>query len=200
MLGSFTTFFTHRRARPAAPVAAALLAVLWPLAVWSGSPREEVNAAIDKLLTARSYEATMVSADGRQLQQLEFAAPGRYRIRRAGAEQIVVGDVLYQERNGMRMEVPLPQDVLTQWRDPARLVEHAEGMTVTAAGDEPVAGTPARKYRIASSKPEPGPLTVWIGQDGYPVQILAGSTRDGVPTLIRYARFNDPEIRIAPPK
>ena len=25
-------------------------------------------------------------------------------------------------------------------------------------------------------------------------------TRDGVPTLIRYARFNDPEIRIAPPK
>ena len=196
MLGLFTDFFTRGRERAAACVVLAL----WPLAVWSGSPREEVNAAIDKLLTTRSYEATMVSADGRKLQQLEFVAPGRYRIRRAGTEQIVVGDVLYQERNGMRMEVPLPQDVLTQWRDPARLVEHAKDMGVTAAGDEPVAGTPARKYRISRSGSQPGPLTVWIGADGYPVQILATSAGESVPTLIRYARFNDPEIRIQPPK
>lgn len=200
MLGSFTKLFTHYRARPALWGVVALLAVLWPFAVWSGSPSDEVNAAIDKLLTARSFMATMVTADGRQLQQLEYVAPGRYRIRSSGKEYIIVGDLLYPGGNGPVQAMPVPQDVLTHWRDPARLVEHAEGMAVTAVGEDTVAGQPARKYRVATPRPQPGPITVWIGADGYPVQILAATDDIGPLLLIRYARFNDPGFRIDLPK
>lgn len=200
MLGSFSAIFTHRRARPAACIMAALLALSWPLAVWAGSPREEVNAAIDKLLAARSFVATIVTADGRQLQQLEFVAPGRYRIRSNGTEQIIIGDMLYTGDGGPLQAVPLPQDALQRWRDPARLVEHADGMAVIAVGEDTVAGFPTRKYRIATARPQPGPLTVWIDAGGFPLQILAATDTTGPLTLIRYGRFNDPEIRIQPPK
>ncbi len=200
MLGLFARFLSRAATRPARWRAAALLAVLWPFAVWSGSPSDEVNAAIDKLLTARSFMATMVTADGRQLRQLEFVAPGRYRIRSSGTEQIIVGDLLYPGGDGPLQALPVPQDVLTQWRDPARLVEYAEDMAVTAVGEDTVAGQPARKYRVATARPQPGPITVWIGADGYPLQILAATDAVGPLLLIRYARFNDPGFRIDVPK
>lgn len=172
------------------------MAVLLPAAVWSADPREEVNAAIDRLLTARSYQASMVSADGRVQQQLEFEAPGRYRIRSGGDEFVIIGDVLY--RNGATVRVPLPQDVLTRWRDPARLAEQPADMDVVVLSDETVAGVPARKYRIHRPQRAPGLLLLWVGGDGYPVQILTRGAA-GAATLIRYSRFNDPAIDVEPP-
>lgn len=188
----------HAERTPATRLAA-LMAVLLPAAVWSAGPREEVNAAIDKLLTARSYQASMVSADGRLQQQLEFEAPGRYRIRNHGEELVIVGDVLHRERDGAIEQVPLPQDVLTRWRDPARLAEQPADMDVVVLDDETVAGVPARKYRIHRAQSAPGLLLLWVRSDGYPVQILTRSVTGAAATLIRYSRFNDPAIDIEPP-
>jgi hypothetical protein len=176
-----------------------LVVVLLPAAVWSTDPREEVNAAVDRLLTARSYQASMVSADGRVQQKLEFEAPGRYRIHSDGEELVVIGDVLYRRRDGTTVQAPLPQDVLTRWRDPARLAEQPADMDVVVLGDETVAGRAARKYRIHRSRTAPGLLLLWIGGDGYPVQILTRGAAGGA-TLIRYTRFNDPAIDIEPPR
>jgi hypothetical protein len=184
---------------PAMP-AAALVAALLPAAVWSAGPREEVNAAIDKLLTARSYQASIVTADGKVQQQLEFEAPGRYRIRSGGSELVIVGDVLYQRRDGTTVQVPLPQDTLTRWRDPAQLVEQSADMDVVVLSDETVAGAVARKYRLHRAGSASGLLLLWVGGDGYPVQILTRGTTGAAATLIRYSQFNDPAIDIEPPK
>lgn len=178
--------------------AVALVAMLLPAAVWSADPRDEVNAAVDKLLTARSYQASLVSADGRVQQQLEFEAPGRYRIRSGGEVLVIVGDVLY--RNGASTQLPLPQDTLTRWRDPARLAEHPADMDVVVLSDETVAGVRARKYRIHRPHSAPGLLLLWVGGDGYPVQILTRGAAGTAATLIRYSRFNDPAIEIEPPR
>lgn len=199
MLESATPLHRPRRC-PALPRLTAWLAAWLPLAVWAADPREEVNAAVDKLLTARSYQAALVSADGRVQQQLEFEAPGRYRIRSGGEELVVIGDVLHRRRDGATVQVPLPQDVLTRWRDPARLVERLEEMDVALVGEEAVAGVPARRYRIDARPPATGGLALWVGVDGYPVQILARSTAEAPAALIRYARFNDPAIDVEPPR
>ncbi|GHA82731.1 hypothetical protein [Cognatilysobacter bugurensis] len=178
----------------------AWLGVWLPLAVWAADPREEVNAAVDKLLTARSYQAALVSADGSVQQRLEFEAPGRYRIRTGGEDLVVIGDVLHRQRDGATAQAPLPQEVLTRWRDPARLAERVNDMDIAVVGDEAVAGVPARKYRIDTRPPAVGGLVLWVGIDGYPVQILARGA-PGVPaTLIRYARFNDATIDVEPPR
>lgn len=191
----------HRLRRcPVLPRLVAWLVAWLPLAVWSADPREEVNAAVDKLLTARSYQAALVSADGRVQQRLEFEAPGRYRIRSGGEDLVVIGDVLHRRRDGVTVQAPLPQDVLTRWRDPARLAERVEQMDVAVVGDEVVAGVPARKYRIDARPPAVDGLVLWIGVDGYPVQILARGTADAPATLVRYARFNDPAIKVQPPR
>jgi hypothetical protein len=183
----------------AMPVAA-LVAMLLPAAVWSAGPREEVNAAIDKLLTARSYQASIVTADGKVQQQLEFEAPGRYHIRSGGNELVIVGDVLYQRRDGTTVQVPLPQDTLTRWRDPAQLAAQSADMDVVVLSDETVAGVAARKYRIHRPRSAAGLLLLWVDGDGYPVQILTRGAAGAAATLIRYSRFNDPAIDIEPPK
>lgn len=185
--------------RPLARRLAALAAVLLSSPVWSAGPREEVNAAIDKLLTARSYQASLVSSDGRVQQQLEFEAPGRYRIRTGGEQLVVVGDVLYRQRDGKTVQAPLPQDVLTRWRDPARLAEHADQMEVVVLGEEAVAGVQARKYRIERSPSADASVLLWVAGTGYPVQILARGGAGTAATLIRYSRFNDPAIDVEPP-
>lgn len=179
---------------------AAWLGLWLPLAVWAADPREEVNAAVDKLLTARSYQASLVSADGSVQQRLEFEAPGRYRIRTGGEDLVVIGDVLHRKRDGTTVQVPLPQDVLTRWRDPARLAERMKDMDIALMGDEAVSGMPTRKYRIDARPPAVGGLVLWVGIDGYPVQILARGATGTPATLIRYARFNDTTIDIEPPR
>lgn len=176
-----------------------VLAIL-PRAVWAEGPREEVNAAIDRLSAARSFVATFSGQGGRLEHELEYAAPGRYRIRGGGAVQTIVGDVLMLERDGERQQGRLPQDTLARWRDPANLVEQAGAMDVTALDDEIVGGQPARRYRIALPAPAPTVL-MWIGTDGYPLQLaLAGAPGREEPLVIRYARFNAPDIRIDLPR
>ncbi|MFC0676627.1 hypothetical protein ACFFGH_02010 [Lysobacter korlensis] len=185
--------------RPRARRLAALVGMLLSSPVWSAGPREEVNAAIDKLLTARSYHASLVSSDGRVQQQLEFEAPGRYRIRTGGEQLVVIGDQLYRQLDGKAVQAPLPQDVLTRWRDPARLAEHADRMEVVVLSEETVAGVQARKFRIQRDPAGEASVLLWVAGTGYPVQILTQETPDGAATLVRYSRFNDAAIDVEPP-
>jgi hypothetical protein len=113
---------------------------------------------------------------------------------------VVIGDVLHRKRDGATVQVPLPQDVLTRWRDPARLAERMKDMDIAVVGDEAVAGVNARKYRIDARPPAVGGLVLWVDVDGYPVQILARGATGTSATLIRYARFNDTTIDIEPPR
>ena len=173
-------------------------------AVSRAGPREDVNAAIDKFLAVRSFHADMATTGANPASsQLDFVAPGRYRMRAAGSdEQIVIGDTMFMQVAGRLAPMPMPEGTLSQWRDPARLADGAADMTVTALGDEPVDGRPARKFLIDQAIPKPATLTLWIGNDGYPLQVVArGDARgQGVTTTIHYSRFNDPAIRIDAPK
>lgn len=179
------------------------LAALAAPVCWAG-PREEVNESIAKFAAARSYHADMEIAGATPVTgQLDFVAPDRYRMSMSGmGEQTIIGDTMHLNIQGQTMQVPLPKGTLSQWRDPARLAENASSMTVTALGSEALDGEAAKKYRVEHTQPRPSTMTLWIGADGYPRQILAtgqGQAGETVTTTIRYSRFNDPDIRIEAP-
>lgn len=185
-------------------VLAALLA-----SVAGAGPREEVNAAIDKFLAARSFHASMTMSGARPMSHLlDFVAPGRYRMRMPGmGDQTIIGDTMFLNIAGnggpaKTLKVPMPKGTLSQWRDPARLADNAAGMSVTALGEVLVGGAPAKKYRVVHSKPQPSTMTLWVGRDGYPLQIVSSGQAEGqnVTTTIRYSRFNDPSIKVPVPQ
>ena len=75
-------------------------------------------------------------------------------------------------------------------------------MSVTALGEEAIGDAPTRKYRVDHTKPQPSTLTLWIGRDGYPLQIVSSGSEQEQPvtSTIRYSRFNDTTIRVDAPK
>ncbi len=187
---------------------AIVLAALLASVSWAG-PREEVNASIDKFLAARSFHASMTMSGVRPMShQLDFVAPGRYRMRMPGmGDQTIIGDTMFLSVPGNGgpakvLKVPMPKGTLSQWRDPARLADNAAGMSVTALGEALVGSAPAKKYRVAHSKPQPSTMTLWVGRDGYPLQIVSSGKAQGqtVTTTIRYSRFNDRTITVAVPQ
>src|SRR4249919_2347403 len=56
--------------------------------------------------------------------------------------------------------------------------------------------------RFAGMRPHPSESTLWVGADGYPLKIEVTGDANGqvARTSIRYSRFNDPAIRIDPPR
>lgn len=189
-------------ARSPATAVAEVAAALDPLA----DPRAEVEASMRKFIAARSYHASMHldgGADGSMTNELDFVAPDRYRLvmPRLGT-QVIIGDTMYMQVQGQSMKMPLPEGTLGQWRDPARLEQDRAGTTVRALGPEAVDGTPARKYLVHHANPEPVDVTMWIGDDDLPLQVQVAGTAQGrsATTTIRYSRFDDPAIEIAPPQ
>lgn len=185
-----------------------VLAGLLAAVSWAG-PREDVNASIDKFLAARSFHADMRTSGPKPMaHQLDFVAPGRYRMRMPGmGDQYIIGDTMFlsipgRSGPGRTLRVPMPKGTLSQWRDPARLAENAAGMSVSALGEDMVGSARATKYRVVHSKPQPSTMTLWVGRDGYPLQILTSGNAQGqrMITTIRYSRFNDPTIRVDAPK
>jgi outer membrane lipoprotein-sorting protein len=166
-------------------------------------PKEDVTAAMQKLLAARSWHATMkVSGAQSMTNELDFVAPDRFRIAIEGlGTQYIIGDTMVMTMQGKTMRVPLQKDMLGQYRDPARLREHNATMTVQALGKDVVAGKPARKYRVRNPKDGDLDVLMWIGGNGYPIQIQVDGKAQGQAstTLIRYSRFNDPTIRVSAP-
>lgn len=185
--------------RPSLLVAAALLSVA---CIAHGGPREDVKAAMQKFIAARSYHVTM-STSGPQAMttEAEFVAPDRYRLQTPAGTQVIIGDTMHMSMQGRTMQVPMPEGTLTQWRDPGNLRKHEATMTVEALGADVMQGKPAKKYRVTNTQPQPSTSTMWVGADGYPLQVRATSSSQGKPVTvtIRYSRFNDPTLKIAAP-
>ncbi|MCY7354667.1 MAG: hypothetical protein LH470_06250 [Lysobacter sp.] len=165
--------------------------------------KDEIKAAINKFSKAKSYHVSMRHSDKQgPATEADFAAPDRIRMKMPMGTQVIIGDTMYMQMGGKTMKVPMPKGTLTQWRDPANIAKYEATMTVKALGIELVDGKPAKKYRVSNTQPQPNTSTMWIGGNGYPLQIKVDSKvlDKVVGTTIRYSRFNDPTIRINPPK
>jgi hypothetical protein len=168
--------------------------------------RAEVKAAMEKVLAARSFHATMRikgGAQGMMINEMDFVAPDRYRIAMPNVgTQTVIGDTMYMSMHGRTAKVPMPKGTLTQWRDPARMAENEATMTVTAQGTDTVGTEPSRKYLIHHTQPQPIDVLMWVGNDGRPLQLEVSSTMQGskVETSVRYSHYDDPSIVIDAPK
>ncbi len=186
---------------PSRPSVLPALFLLLSAATAQAGAREEVGAAMQKFLAARSYHVEM-QHDGTQpmTTTVDFVAPDRYRLTSPMGTQTIVGDTMVMTMQGRSMRVPLPKGTLTQWRDPAQMDKHRDTLSIEALGAAMLDGKPARKYRMVNSKPRSESL-MWVGADGYPHRIEATAQMQGKPvtTTLRYSRFNDPTIKIAAP-
>ena len=169
----------------------------------AGSAADEVKASMDRFLAARSFHATM-HMEGAQTMtnEMDFVAPDRYRMHMPAGTQVIIGDTLYMEAKGKRMQVPLPAGTISQWRDPLKIQENKEGLSVEAQGTESIDGKTARKYLVRNTVPENTEFTYWMDDNGLPLQLQHKGESQGKPysMTLRYSRFDDPAIRIdAPP-
>lgn len=166
------------------------------------TPAAEVQAAMEKLAGARSYQAT-ITHDGpaKATTTAYYVAPDRFRREMPGMTQVVIGDTLHVTERGASKQLPVPEGMLARWRDPANVRQQPATLEVESIGSEAVDGEPATKYRVERSQPQPARSLVWIGADGRPLQMQVAGMSQGRPvtTTIRYSRFDDPGIRIDAP-
>ena len=177
------------------PVAAVARAVL-------PDAKGQVVDAMRKFAGVRSYHASMHLSGGPRgpmTNELDFVAPDRFRMELAGmGTQVIVGDTMYMSAGGRTMKVPMPAGTLTQWRDPARLGEAEANMTVDDQGSDSVDGQSATKYVVHVTRPKETTTTLWIGDAGLPLQLLAHNAMGDA--TIKYSRFDDPSIAIEAPQ
>ena len=187
---------------PAPSKLAEAAASLNPLA----SPKDEIIAAMRRFMAVDSYHASMQITGGLQgeiTNEIDFVAPDRFRMAMAGVgTQTIIGDSLYMDMQGRTIKTALPKGTLGQWRDPARLDENEATMTVQAQGSNSSDGVATDKYLVHHTRPQPSDVTIWIGEEGLPVQMQVDGTaqNQATRTTIRYSRFNDPAMKIEPPQ
>lgn len=184
-----------------APLAIALMLSLACGTALAG-PREEISAAMEKMLAAKSWHATMdLKGPHSMSNQLDYVAPDRFRINMGDmGTQYIIGNTMHMSVRGQSMQLPLPKGTLDQYRDPGKLKANNATMTVQALGNDLLAGKPARKYRVRNPKDGTDAL-MWISGDGYPAQVKVEGKAQGqaTTTTIRYSRFNDPTIKVSAP-
>ncbi|TKR30478.1 hypothetical protein FCE95_10180 [Luteimonas gilva] len=194
-------------AQESAPAAAPSPVAAAAEALAPTSPKDEIKAAMAAFLEAKSFHADMEIDNpqmpgGKMKATMDFVAPDRYRMQMPMGTQTIVGDTLYMTMQGKTMKVPMQKDQLAQWRDPGKINEHEATMTVEAQGSDAVDGTPARKYAVRNTQPQPVEMTLWVSEAHLPLQILNRMEMQGksVETRIRYSRYNDASIKIDPPQ
>lgn len=171
-----------------------------PMAV----PADAVKASMDKFLSAKSFHVTM-HMEGAQAMtnEMDFVAPNRYRMQMPQVgTQIIIGDTMYMETNGRKVKIPLPAGTISQWRDPMKIQENKAGLSIEALGNETLDGQAASRYRVRNTLPEPSEFTLWIGENGLPLQLLQQGQSQGKPytMTLHYSRFDDPTIAIDLPQ
>ena len=157
---------------------------------------------MDKFLAARSFHATLhMQGTQTMTTAMDFVAPDRYRMQMPVGTQVIIGDTMYMQAQGRQMQVPLPAGSISQWRDPLKLQENKEGLSVEAQGSETIDGQTARKYLVRNTLPESTEFTYWIGDNGLPLQLQHTGESQGKPysMILRYSRLDDPAIRIDVP-
>jgi len=163
----------------------------------------EIKAVMANFLAAKSYHATMTHRGGPQpmTSEIDFVAPDRYRMTTPAGTQYVIGDTMIMNVEGRSMRLPMPKGTLN-FRDPAKLAENEATLVIEALGNESLHGHAAKKYRMRNTGSPPTESILWVGADGYPLQIQVRGTaqQTAFTSTIRYSRFNDPTLEIDPPR
>lgn len=166
---------------------------------WAG-PKEEVVAAVDKFLAAKSYHAVMSMGPGPGT-ETDFVAPDRMRVKMGTmGEQIMIGNTLYLTMQGKTSKQAAPNGGITQLRTRDKILGNLATLKVTAAGTENLGGVATKKYKIDNTQPKSS-STFWVNADGYPVQSVNIADVNGkqYTSTLKYSRFNDPSIKIPVP-
>ena len=88
--------------QPNPPLAVAgLLALLLANGIVHAGPKEQVTAAMQKFLSAKSYQASMRHEGAPPTSiSMQFEAPDRYRMETPAGTQTIVGDTMYMQAGG----------------------------------------------------------------------------------------------------
>ncbi|KAF1712039.1 hypothetical protein CSC70_00445 [Pseudoxanthomonas kalamensis DSM 18571] len=167
-------------------------------------PKQKVAASMQAFLGVDSFHAIMVMEGPQSMtSELDYVAPDRYRMSMPMGTQVIIGNTMYLQADGQKvtLPLPLPRDSLNQWRDPLKLEENRARLEVSDLGKDAVEGQPAHKYRVGHGPSQNEELTLWIAEDGLPLQLVNTGQAQGKPyrMTIRYGRYNDPDIRIDSP-
>jgi outer membrane lipoprotein-sorting protein len=168
--------------------------------------RQDLHTAYEHNLKVKSYRATMLDlTSNRQMSVVEFQAPDRYRVTAPGRPpSLMIGDSMYMDMHGKVMKIPLPRQMLGQYRNEAAMKDLEKGAPVESLGAGLVGKEPARKYRFRSAAGQPDSTsTVWVGvRSGNVLQVETSGKNAGRPFAMRvlYSDFNSPSIRIDPPR
>ena len=171
--------------------------------------REAVNASMARFRQLRSFHASMRiegAPQGALQNEMDFVAPDRYRMRMRGpgmeVTQTLVGDTMYMTHDGQTIEVPVPAGMMEKFRDPAWMAKQQEGASFESQGRDTLDGQPAHKVLMRQTQPAPADVTLWLGDDGLPLQAIVRGEAEGRPTTttIRYSRFDDPTLTVEPPQ
>ncbi|QWP78282.1 hypothetical protein J5226_07775 [Lysobacter sp. K5869] len=166
-------------------------------------PKEEVVAAVDKFLAAKSYHASMSMGPGAAT-ETDFVAPDRMRVKLGTmGDQILIGNTMYMTLQGKTSKQPAPGGGVAATRSREKVLGNLQTLKVTALGDEALAGVATKKYKVENSQPNKTSSTFWVAAaTGYPMQAVNVAEVGGkaYTSTLKYSRYNDPSIKIeAPP-
>ena len=191
------------------PATAELVATTPPAtapATTDPAAHDAVVAAMRKLSTLRSYRVTILDSDGQKASvpnKLDYVAPDRYRMETPGmAAQVVIGDTLYTTVDGRTKASPAPVGTTSKWRGPMDFLATGTNFTVEAGANRFVFGIPSLEYRIRVAEPVASEMSLWIGPNGLPVKLESKAQPGGNPlsTVRKYSHYDNPTIKIDPPK
>ncbi|QQP94238.1 hypothetical protein [Lysobacter enzymogenes] len=181
---------------------AVLLLGLTASSLACAGPKEEVVAAVDKFLAAKSYHATMSMGPG-PATETDFVAPDRMRVKLgAVGDQIMIGNTLYMTLQGKTRKQPAPNGGVAATRSREKVLGNLQTLKVAALGDETLAGVATKKYKVENSQPNKTSSTFWVAAaTGYPVQAVNVAEVGGksYTSTLKYSRYNDPSIKIEAP-
>lgn len=184
---------------------AALLAFAFASCAWADA-RTELHTAFVHNLALKSFRAKMVDlGSNRAVSTIEFQAPDRFRVTLNGQPpSLLIGDTMYMNRNGRSMKIPMPKQMLGQYRNEAAIADLEKGSKVESLGPGMVGAEAARKYRFTTTSGQHAATsTAWVGvRSGNVLQLETSGKMAGKPYAMRvsYSDFNSPAIRISIPK
>ncbi len=185
---------------PAQDAAPALVPVAPPAA--AASPAQAVLDASQRFGQLRSFQALLQLQGPRRMEAaMTFVAPDRYRLETEAGTQTIINGTFFLQREGEVRQVPVPPEVLAQWRSPLPADAVPADLQVDDLGPETVAGQDTRRYRVRHASAAPEGLLYWVNAQGLPVRIERHGQTQGTPfqATVTYSHFNDPALRVELP-